>query len=95
MLKYTFIFFVIVGIMTKTNANSFTTEQQLSSRYVSEIADFWQQGKFAHFNGVKKISVLTMQPLVITTIAHNQSIIMRQFPIESASLLLLAAAKAI
>lgn len=67
MLKYTFIFFVIVGIMTKTNANSFTTEQQLSSRYVSEIADFWQQGKFAHFNGVKNIRIN------YATFSHNDN----------------------
>tara|TARA_R110001592_G_scaffold1377_4_gene8256 strand:+ start:2028 stop:3215 length:1188 start_codon:yes stop_codon:yes gene_type:complete len=52
MLKYAFILFTLVGMMTKTNANNFTTEQQLITRYSGEIADFWLQGEFSHFSGV-------------------------------------------
>jgi len=54
MLKYTFIIFALVGFMTKANNTRFTTETQLASRYTGEIADFWQQGEFAHFSGVKE-----------------------------------------
>lgn len=57
MLKYAFILFVIVGFMTDTSANSFTTESQLTSRYSDEIADFWHQGKFSHFSGVKNTRI--------------------------------------
>lgn len=53
MLKYALIIFVLVGFMTKADDNRFTTEFQLADRYVNEIADFWQQGTFAHFSGVK------------------------------------------
>jgi len=52
MLKYALIIFAIVGFMTKTSANSFTTESQLITRYSGEISDFWQQGKFSYFSGV-------------------------------------------
>jgi len=54
MLKYTFIIFALVGFMTKANDTRFTTETQLASRYTGEIADFWQQGEFAHFSGKKE-----------------------------------------
>lgn len=52
MLKLTLIIFALVGFMTKANENIFTTESQLANRYHGEIADFWQTGEFAHFNGV-------------------------------------------
>ena len=48
---------VLVGFMTRINANDFTTEQQLSSRYSGEIATFWQQGQFSNFQGVNNISI--------------------------------------
>jgi len=57
MLKYTLIIFALVGFMTKANDNRFTTETQLAKRYSGEIADFWQQGKFSHFNGVKELRI--------------------------------------
>lgn len=57
MLKYVFIIFALVGFMTKANDSRFTTEYQLTSRYNDEIADFWQQGKFAHFNGVNDVRI--------------------------------------
>lgn len=53
MLKYAQIFLVLAGLMTNTNANQFTTEQQLASRYNDDIATFWQQGVFSTFNGIK------------------------------------------
>lgn len=53
MLKYAFIILAIVGFMTKADDHQFTTETQLASRYTGEIADFWQQGEFAYFNGTK------------------------------------------
>jgi len=40
--------------MTKADDNMFTTESQLASRYSNEIAEFWQQGEFSHFRGVKE-----------------------------------------
>jgi lysophospholipase len=52
MLKNTLILFLLVGFMTITNANNFTTESQLATRYNGEIAEFWLQGQFSHFNGV-------------------------------------------
>lgn len=53
MLKYALILFTLVGFMTKANDTRFTTEAQLASQYTDEIADFWQQGEFSQFNGVK------------------------------------------
>jgi len=50
--KYALIIFALVGYMTKTNANKFTTEPELITRYTGEIAEFWQQGNFSHFSGV-------------------------------------------
>ncbi len=44
----------VVELMTKADDNRFTTETQLASRYNTEIADFWQQGEFSHFSGVKE-----------------------------------------
>ena len=53
MLNYALILFALVGFMTKADDHKFTTESQLASRYTGEIADFWQQGEFAHFSGAK------------------------------------------
>jgi len=52
MLKYALIVLVLAGFMTTADANKFTTEDQLTHRYIGEIADFWQQGEFANFKGV-------------------------------------------
>jgi lysophospholipase len=52
MFKYTLIILILVGFMTKINANNFTTESQLTTRYSNEIAQFWLQGEFSSFNGV-------------------------------------------
>lgn len=52
MFKYTLIILILVGFMTKINANNFTTEAQLGNRYSNEIAQFWLQGEFSSFNGV-------------------------------------------
>lgn len=52
MLKYALFICALIGFMTKVNAQNFTTEEQLSTRYASEISEFWQQGTFSHFNGV-------------------------------------------
>jgi len=61
MLKYTLLIFAIIGFMTKANdikfATPFTTENQLAHRYSSDIADFWQQGQFSHFNGVNNTRI--------------------------------------
>ena len=57
MLKYALIIFALVGFMTQANDSRFTTESQLANRYTDEIADFWQQGEFAHFSGVKNIRI--------------------------------------
>jgi len=57
MLKYALIIFALVGFMTKTNANSFTTESELITRYSGEIAAFWQQGNFSHFSGVNDVRI--------------------------------------
>jgi len=43
--------------MTETNDLRFTTENQLASRYTNEITDFWQQGEFASFRGVKETRI--------------------------------------
>ena len=43
--------------MTQADDKRFTTESQLANRYTHEIADFWQQGEFAHFNGVKDMRI--------------------------------------
>ncbi|PHR83694.1 MAG: lysophospholipase [Colwellia sp.] len=43
--------------MTKADNNKFTTESQLPSRYVNEIAHFWQQGNFSHFSGVNNVRI--------------------------------------
>ncbi|WP_114327671.1 alpha/beta fold hydrolase [Candidatus Colwellia aromaticivorans] len=43
--------------MTKADNNIFTTEHQLSSRYVDEIAHFWQQGNFSHFSGIDNVRI--------------------------------------
>jgi len=51
------IFLVLIGFMTKLSANSFTTEEQLATRYTSEIATFWQQGEFSSFSGVNDIRI--------------------------------------
>lgn len=52
MLKNILILFLLVGFMTITKAQNFTTESQLATRYDGEIANFWQQGQFSHFKGV-------------------------------------------
>jgi len=57
MLKYALLTLAIVGFMTKANDNRFTTETQLANRYHGEITDFWQQGNFSHFNGVKELRI--------------------------------------
>lgn len=66
MLKYALIIFVLIGFMTKINANNFTTEQQLTTRYDNEIARFWPEGKFSHFSGVDKKRINYAQ------FTHNQ-----------------------
>ncbi|MBL4940173.1 MAG: alpha/beta fold hydrolase [Colwellia sp.] len=43
--------------MTKADPHKFTTEDQLASRYTAEIADFWQQGEFSHFNGINNTRI--------------------------------------
>jgi lysophospholipase len=43
--------------MTKTNNNNFTTESQLTSKYSTEISDFWLTGEFAHFSGVNNARI--------------------------------------
>ncbi|MGL1956475.1 MAG: alpha/beta fold hydrolase [Colwellia sp.] len=43
--------------MAKVSSEFFTTEQQLPSRIDHEIADFWQQGQFSHFNGVNNVRI--------------------------------------
>ena len=57
MFKYALIIFALVGFMTNANDTSFTTEKQLATRYSGEIADFWQQGEFSHFSGVKNARI--------------------------------------
>jgi lysophospholipase len=57
MLKYLLILFLLAGFMTKADNNKFTTESQLTSRYSDEIAQFWQQGSFAHFSGVNDVRI--------------------------------------
>jgi len=57
MLKYALIICALIGFMTKADDNSFTTEDQLASRYVGEIAHFWQQGNFSHFRGVNSVRI--------------------------------------
>lgn len=57
MLKYTFFILAMVGLMTQANGTRFTTEAQLDTRYLGEIADFWQRGEFAHFNGVENTRI--------------------------------------
>lgn len=42
--------------MTMANAQ-FTTEAQLPSRLNNEISQFWQQGHFSTFNGVKNVRI--------------------------------------
>jgi len=57
MLKYLLITFALVGFMTKANDYEFTTESHLKSRYKDEIAHFWQQGNFSHFNGANNVRI--------------------------------------
>jgi len=57
MLKYALIIFALVGFMTSTKANNFTTEAQLITRYNGEIADFWQRGEFAYFSGINDVRI--------------------------------------
>jgi len=57
MFKYLLFTLAIVGFMTKADDNKFTTEEQLTSRYVGEIAHFWQQGNFSHFSGVNNVRI--------------------------------------
>jgi lysophospholipase len=54
MFKYALIILLLVGFMTKVNANNFTTEENFVARYSTEITTFWQQGEFSSFSGVNK-----------------------------------------
>lgn len=57
MLKCLLIIFALVGFMTKAENNKFTTESQLTNRYVNEIANFWQKGNFSHFSGANNVRI--------------------------------------
>jgi len=57
MFKYVLIILLLVGFMTKVNANNFTTEENFVTRHSNEIASFWQQGEFSSFSGVNKIRI--------------------------------------
>lgn len=57
MLKYLLITFTLIGFMTKANNHPFTTEVQLQNRYGDEIANFWQQGNFSHFDGINNVRI--------------------------------------
>ena len=67
MLKYVLFTLAIVGFMTKADDFIFTTESQLTARHHSEIANFWQQGDFGHFSGVKELRIN------YATFTHNES----------------------
>ncbi len=50
---FKFLTIFIIGFNTMVNSASFTSEQQLITRFDNEISTFWQQGLFDSFSGKK------------------------------------------